>query len=57
MATIYSLLINQNKVKYQTVFSAKIDEQYEDGRILDEIRIFNILITNQKSTQIDFVKI
>ena len=29
--------MNQNKFKYQTVFSARFDKQDEDGQILDEI--------------------
>ena len=29
--------MNQNKFKYQTVFSSRFDKQAEDGQILDEI--------------------
>ena len=29
--------MNQNKFKYQTVFSARFDKQDEDGQMLDEI--------------------
>ena len=31
--------MNQNKFKYQTVFSARFDKQDEDGQILDEIEL------------------
>ena len=39
MANIYARLTNQNKFKYQTVFSARIDKQDEDDQVLDEIEL------------------
>ena len=39
MATIYVRLLIQFKTKYQTVFSARFDEQDEDGQKLDEIEL------------------
>ena len=36
LAMIYAGLINQYKIKYQTVFSARFDKQDEDSELLDE---------------------
>ena len=40
MATIYDKLSNQCKVKYQTVFLSRFDEQNEDGQMIDQIEFF-----------------
>ena len=57
LAMIYARLLNQYKFKYQTVFSAKFDQQDEDGELLDEIELFNNININQKLTQSDLDKI
>ena len=36
MSVFNARLINQIKFNYQTVFSAKFDEQKEDNQVLDE---------------------
>ena len=36
LSVIYARLINQYIFKYQTVFSARFDEQDEDNQVLDE---------------------
>ena len=51
-ASIYARSINQNKFKYQTVFSAKIDEQDENDHMIDEIEYIN-LKNNQNLTGSD----
>ena len=40
MATIYDRLKNQNKYKYQTVFSARFGKQNEDNQLLDETDLY-----------------
>ena len=40
MANIHARIINQYKFKYQTVFSARLDKQGEDGQMLDETEFF-----------------
>ena len=57
LATIYAKLWNHNKLKHQTVFSAKIDKEDKDDQLLDEIDLYNSLNTNQKLTQSDIVKV
>ena len=57
LAVIYARLINQYKFKYQTVFSARFDEQGEDGQLLDEIELFINLNMNYNITQSDIDKI
>ena len=52
-AVIYARLKNQNKFKYQTVFSARFDKQDEDGQLLDEIELFINLNMNYNITQSD----
>ena len=56
-AMIYARLINQYKFKYQTVFSAILDKQDEDGRLLDKTDLFISLIINHKLTQSNLDKI
>ena len=53
MSIIYARIINQFKFKYQTVFSARFDEQDEDGQLLDEIEFFINLNMNYNITQSD----
>ena len=53
MAIIYTRLIYQYKVRYQTVFSARFDKQDEDNQLLDEKKIFINLNINQNLTQSD----
>ena len=53
LAVIYARLINQNKFKYQTVFSARFDEQDEDGQLLDETELFINLNINHNLTETD----
>ena len=57
LAMIYARLINQYKFKYQTVFSARFDEQDEDNQLLDETELFNNLNINHNLTQTDLDKI
>ena len=47
MAIIYARLINHYKLKYQTVFSARFDEQDQNNQVLDETELFIILNINQ----------
>ena len=53
LAVIYARLINQNKFKYQTVFSARFDKQDEDNQVIDETEFFNNLNINHNLTQSD----
>ena len=53
LAVIYARLINQYKFKYQTVFSARFDEQDEDNQVLDETELFINLNINHNLTQSD----
>ena len=57
LAVIYARLINQYIFKYQTVFSARFDQQDEDGELLDETELFINLNINQNLTQSDLDKI
>ena len=57
LAMIYARLINQYKFKYQTVFSARCDQQDEDGQLLEETELFNNLNINHNLTQSDLDKI
>ena len=45
--------MNQFIFIYQTVFSARFDEQDEDDQVLDEIEVYNTLNKNQNLTQSD----
>ena len=45
-AIIYVRLLNQYKLKYQTVFSARFDKKDEYGLILDEIEFYIKLNSN-----------
>ena len=56
-AMIYARLLNQYKFKYQTVFSARFDQQDEDGELLDETELFINLNINHNLTQSDLDKI
>ena len=59
LAMISARLINHYKFKYQTVFSARFDQQDEDGELLEETELFiNInLNINHTLTQSDLDKI
>ena len=57
MSTIYARLINQYKFKYQTVFSAKFDNQKEDEQVLDETELYINLNINQNLAHTDLVDI
>ena len=50
---IYARLINQNKFKYHTLFSARFDKQDKDNQLLDETEIFNNLKINHNLTESD----
>ena len=53
MSVIHARLINRNKFKYQTVFSARFDKQNEDNQVVDETKLFNNLKINHNLTQTD----
>ena len=53
LSIIYARLINQNKFRYQTVFSARFDKQDEDNQLLDETELFINLKINHNLTQTD----
>ena len=57
MSVIYARLINQNKFKYQRVFSARFSKQNEDNQLLDETELFNKLNINHNLTETDINKI
>ena len=57
LSVIYARLINQYKLKYQTVFSARFDKQDENFELLDETEIFINLNINHNLTQSDLDKI
>ena len=57
LAMIYARLLNQNKFKYQTVFSARFDQQDEDSQLLEETELFLNLYINHNLTQSDLDKI
>ena len=57
LAVVYARLINQNKFKYQTVFSEKFDKQDEDNQVLDERELFINLNINQNLTESNLMKI
>ena len=57
LSAIYARLINHNKYKYQTVFSARFDQQDEDDQLLDETELFINININQNLTQSDLDKI
>ena len=57
LAVIYARLTSQYKFKYQTVFSARFDQQDEDGQSLDETELFININIDQNLTQSDLDKI
>ena len=57
LSVFYARLINQYKIRYQTVFSARLDNQDEDNQVLDETELFINLKNNQKLTERDLDKI
>ena len=57
LSVIYARLINQYKLKYQTVISARFDKQSEGNQSLDQTDVFNKLNTNHNLTESDLDKI
>ena len=57
LSVIYSRLIYQYKLKYQTVFPARCDKQDEDNQVSDETEIFINLNINDNLTESDLDKI
>ena len=53
LSIIYARLRNQNTIKYQTIFSARIDKQGEDNQVLDGTELFIDLNLNHNSTETD----
>ena len=53
MSIILARLINQYKLKYQLVFSARFDKQDENNQLLDQTERFNNLYINHNLTQTD----
>ena len=53
LSVIYARLINQNKFRYQTVFSARFDKQDEDNQVLDETELIINLNINHNLTETD----
>ena len=51
--TFCARILNQNKFKYQTVFSAKFDKKDADRQMWDEIEIYINLNVNQNLTESD----
>ena len=51
--------MNQNKFKYQTVFSARFDKEDEDGQILDEIELYidSKIYHNLTESDLDNIKV
>ena len=56
LAVIYAKLLNQYKIKYQTIFSARFDKQDEDNQVLDETELFINLNINHNLTESDLDK-
>ena len=57
LSVFYVRLINQYKFKYQTVFSARFDKQYEDDQVLKETDFFINLNINHNLTENGPVKL
>ena len=57
LSVVYARLKNQYKFKPQTVFSARFDQQDEDGQLLEETELFINFNINQNLTQSDLDKI
>ena len=53
LSVIHARLLNQNKFKYQTVFSARFDKQNEDNQVIDKTEIFDNININHNLTQTD----
>ena len=53
LSVIYARLINQYKLKYQTVFSSRFDKQDESNQLIDETELFISLNINHNLTQTD----
>ena len=57
LSVIYARIIIQYKFKYQTVFSARFDEQNEENQVLDETELIIILKIDHNLTQTGIDKI
>ena len=57
LSITYARLLNLYIFKYQTVFSARFDEQDEDNQVLNETELFNYLNIIHNLTQTDIDKI
>ena len=53
LSLIYARLMNQYKIKYQTVFSSLLDKQDENNQVSDETELFISLNINHNLTQTD----
>ena len=53
MAIIYARIVNQHKLKYQTIFSARFEKQDEHNHVLDETELFNNLNSIHNLTELD----
>ena len=53
LSVIYARLINQFKIRYQTVFSARFDKQDENNQVLNKTVLFINLNINHDLTQTD----
>ena len=51
LAIRHARLLNQYKIKHQTVFSARYDKQDEDNQLLDATKFFNISNFNYNLTE------
>ena len=51
-AIFYGRLKNQYKLKHETVFSAKIDKQEDDKKVLDETELFILLDLKKKQQKL-----
>ena len=57
MAAFFNRILNQNKIKYQTVYSARLDKHNEDNQQSDETILVINLNKNFNSTESDLDKI
>ena len=57
LSVTYARLINQYKIKNQTVFSATFDKQDEDNQVLDETEFFINLNINHNIQKLILIKL
>ena len=53
LSVIYARVINQYKLKYHTIFSARFDKQNEDNQVIDETELLINLNIKHNLTQSD----